>query len=1205
MATAWHNADKAWTMGRAQGTDSYKNVTHVSDFSAGNFRTAGDKPYAPFETKTVEDIKTFFGEPSALRKIQLADLAAKTNDSYPQENNDYPEAFSRLWGSNGTGTYVSNSHMSKVMLEKTKASENWQLTVMAPWKHHTDGGLYFTWEVISFDQHMLDREPEESVPRLMTNRRTSGQASLIRFGIALLLEANFAQTPAGVQMYLMNLEQIKVATVETCSYGVMVAILEWEPYKDLFQKSSAQSQSTIGDLNKLFAEECAMWGIVHKHARGYDRLAARLRKTMSSRPGGTEGNFTVIPSGMGAYLKDSLDARFYLTGQAKSRDITGLARDKTHTIVESRQFTAGEGTPGHDPLFSNRTVGDQMTLDDSTSRSIGVDKWETRFMDCIGHDMENDQLYQFSYADLYQKTGAWDFSSPDARLTDKLGKFYAYDLGVYTWGQAVRKFASSPDRVYEKLALLNEDKRNEFRACLRLLPENDPRTKDSQLGDDFDRALFDGMCSDAMEFETVATGNLKRRGPQEEDTPRKRARVVDPRKVWEDNADAQADDVEMLVDDQVDSFRIEGGEVHYTRPARTYVRAVRKGDARTLGMAMEVDEPEAPPASEQIAKSILQVPFREFRSVQAVMDDDQADPLAQPLASLIYEVQNKSGITELQKTVLLDQLRRVVFGEMQRVLSLSNSSEIHAQWTPAVRAAQADAVFASITAGWVPFVAQQEVRLALQGMSSELTALEREKQATNSDLDDVSLKALESGVGWWNPSYEPPRVDENTHPGLHAAVQTTAQRKAEYDRLRGSAVPADAAEGAQRQARINAANTNYEAARSAEAELRKALSAQVSNADAEDGQVRLMLSYDTEQGDEKTKYSIALPHDAYAITLAAKHDVLFAIPDTLTGLHLTHLNGLKQSRLDALLWSLALSMMAAGRGWQAVVAARPDMKVRLERHAKRRGSGASLLLSQNHLGATVEFAAYGLFAGLQLWDALSRAPSQAQVFFEVDSLAVLEKTLQSGYQSPVNTSAASQAQTRVDVIVKDAFRGNVSADGIALVKALIESVFDGHGAGTWAESYRQKRSAFIAMRYDGNDADAAFEACKAYFTRNNRVKNAVAFESAVVANEDPWNITTIRKLLDRASFASGLFYRFCVENDVPVPFALRLWRPLKTFRMGTVIRMEAGEHGAATTFYKNPDFMVSDTHAHLYVFSSVILTSCVVVCRWPIMRHRR
>ncbi|MDO9174519.1 MAG: hypothetical protein Q7V62_06910, partial [Actinomycetota bacterium] len=390
MTHQWSQGTARHPSGAVHGLyDNYSNSRAPKEQS---MNSAGVEPYGRF-TPFVKNLENFFGEPRPSKKALAMD------EVYEKENSDYPEAFHLLWNDPGR----SNSHVATMLLEKTKASENWQLTRMAPWQLK-DGGLGISWNEVRYHKHMLDREPEESVPRLMTSTRTQGSAQMVRYGIALLLEATFASTPAGVHDYHMNIEQIKVATVETCSYGVMVSVLCHVPFQDTQLASSATNQlSDMSKLNEMFQEECAAWGIVHKQPNGYDRVKTKLRKIMSSRPMGKDGNFTVVPAGMGAFLQHSHDAKFYLEGRSDSRNI-GAEQALSHTVVESRMFSMGEKSLGHDPCFRHQTVGGFLTLDDSSLVNVAASEYRTHMLDSVGFNLEADKEHRFRYAAQYLRT---------------------------------------------------------------------------------------------------------------------------------------------------------------------------------------------------------------------------------------------------------------------------------------------------------------------------------------------------------------------------------------------------------------------------------------------------------------------------------------------------------------------------------------------------------------------------------------------------------------------------------------------------------------------------------------------------------------------------------------------------------------------------------------------------------------------------------
>jgi hypothetical protein len=379
MSHNWGNSDAPLSMARPQGQPGMSQRNDGYDparaYSVGVPGTGSQSR----QNDKREHLKTFFGEPTR--------PPTTNRDYYEKELEDYPAAFTSSYG-DGNGGFTPNGYLSRVLIEKAKASESWPLTRMAPLIHHSAGGLTFSWDEVRFNQHMLDREPEESTPRLLTQSKSSGSASMVRFGIALMLESNFAGTEIGRQTYLANLEQIRIATVETMSYGVMISILEHEPW---VSNNEGQRGSVIRDkpaLDRLFKEETSMFGIVHKEINGYDKIRAKLKATMSSRIGGAEGDFTVVPQGMGFYLQNTMDAKYYLDGHAADKD--GIKSITGPAVVESRSFSKGEKTEGHDPCFRHVTIGGFQTLDDSNMRNQDVRNYTTPRMDIKGYEEDGD-----------------------------------------------------------------------------------------------------------------------------------------------------------------------------------------------------------------------------------------------------------------------------------------------------------------------------------------------------------------------------------------------------------------------------------------------------------------------------------------------------------------------------------------------------------------------------------------------------------------------------------------------------------------------------------------------------------------------------------------------------------------------------------------------------------------------------------------------
>lgn len=64
------------------------------------------------------------------------------------------------------------------------------------------------WNVWKFDRTIADIEPHQGVPRLVTSSRQSRSSSLIRRGLAFMIEHGFYNTDQGRETFALNLKQI-------------------------------------------------------------------------------------------------------------------------------------------------------------------------------------------------------------------------------------------------------------------------------------------------------------------------------------------------------------------------------------------------------------------------------------------------------------------------------------------------------------------------------------------------------------------------------------------------------------------------------------------------------------------------------------------------------------------------------------------------------------------------------------------------------------------------------------------------------------------------------------------------------------------------------------------------------------------------------------------------------------------------------------
>lgn len=1112
--------------------------------TGGAFHSTGEAPVSGQTiANRVAELKTFFGEPDPDRLAKLN--AANYNEFYEQESYDYYDIFSKLWGGNGNGE-TRNGFLSRVIVEKTRASENWQLTRMAPWRYHPNG-TDIAWNIALFNRHVLDREPEEAVPRLLTSTRTQGRASMVRYGLALLLEATFATTPEGRRFYSLNLEQIRVATVETASHGVMISLMEHEPYQDPFtQQFRTAGSRSKKDVTDMLNAEIRQWGIVHKSREGYNLITSRLKGILQRRNPGLNGagDFTVVPFGMRQFVEQSADRKFYMDGP----DARGRINIDGEAVVESREFTQGSHQPGEDPCFRHQTIGGFMTFDDAHLGSSDADvaKYSTDQMNAFGYDAEKDAFFLFRYRNLYRYAGVWNFDLPNAPLTNVIGRTYMYDNACYTWGQIIKR-NTNYDRVVRKLMLLTPEKQQECLASLRLLanPETDPRVKlpngvdylsSAQFNTKEGRELFDAMGNSDVRWDKTYTIEQRRA------IDRKRGRSGYADEVAEFDRDEAASKYARGNDgfalarpaDRVDA---DGDVVMSATPAARTIR--RPVDAIADLQSL------TGPALHALAAEIV--------SVAAKTENDDAKEWTRRYTQAVVDT---SDATLEQRYAILTELRRVVQGEVARLR--------------AAGAVKDDEFIKSVVANFVPALRTYQTRIALAGVGVNRSLLE-EACRTNPDLN-AAFAADVVTPGWFNPSGTNTEHEDGQ---IGLAIGDGMVLPLPHDSFAATLA-------ANYHVRFAFTNTltGPDLVGRFEDSIGKGL--KQSRADALAWSLALSVNAGglaAAFGAANTKFLARLRRHAAAVDVETR-GVLLA-----------------QEHLRA-------GIVEQAKMLKALVALKNQAEPAAQAAAAGAYAGAPMTaprVSKAHAATQLEpvvAPAAGASAGAPI--NAPRVPNANATDFEnagtrvVDFLGLFaaykqqfQAVLTKGYQLvPAAPPSPSDAALNKEILshVEDLGAFNEAAQ--RAVVGMAKAVFLGE-AKLHPKSWSLLGDTFMAglpASVDHLLLSSAFGDLKAYYggrldqTRADATAAKVADRTPAMVNGATvgiaWTRAAIDQLLARASLISGSFYRFCVENDVPVPFFLRTWRPSKTFNMGSMLRMFSGENGAAVTFYQKPDFMV-------------------------------
>ena len=102
-------------------------------------------------------------------------------------------------------------------------TDDWYTSRVMPFRQ-TDQ-IHVSWNVFRFNKTMADLQPHQGIPRYITAESEEHSDSLVRRGLAFIVEHGFWSTERGKQHYLLNLENITESVHMTVYYGVLHALL--------------------------------------------------------------------------------------------------------------------------------------------------------------------------------------------------------------------------------------------------------------------------------------------------------------------------------------------------------------------------------------------------------------------------------------------------------------------------------------------------------------------------------------------------------------------------------------------------------------------------------------------------------------------------------------------------------------------------------------------------------------------------------------------------------------------------------------------------------------------------------------------------------------------------------------------------------------------------------------------------------------------
>ena len=255
-----------------------------------------------------------------------------------------------------------NKHLEDVLDFMIRKEDEFYTSRLLPWSFTDD--LHVQWEIFRFNRTLMDVEPEQGIPRLVTAETERRTDNLLRRGLAFIIEHGFMTTDRGRRHFMMNLQQITDAVHTTAYFGVMHALLS---AKQHYKKWRKETDRTAKKPRNLLRHERSSWACVQKTHKGLYVLDAELKHQMKKN--NVVPNVWVFPPKMSIYLDmaPTEQTEYRLKGPQAAGN---LEDDRTQKgirwrdteVFEAATFDIDFVNDDHDLLQRVRQVGEFFVI---------------------------------------------------------------------------------------------------------------------------------------------------------------------------------------------------------------------------------------------------------------------------------------------------------------------------------------------------------------------------------------------------------------------------------------------------------------------------------------------------------------------------------------------------------------------------------------------------------------------------------------------------------------------------------------------------------------------------------------------------------------------------------------------------------------------------------------------------------------------------
>jgi hypothetical protein len=269
------------------------------------------------------------------------------------------------------------------------------------------------WNVYSFDEGVASRVPYEAAARVLPQSKRTFSGYAVRQGLAIAMEHNFMMSPAGMDNFRKQLQQLVGSIQMTNDLDVHMALLLAPSYQKQMDEKYYDNTVTTAQNCRMYTD---LFGFMAKNENALDFLiedAKNHLQTWGSKP----PTFMLCNRALTKGLTMNPEKTMYCTNgpDGKQRLAAGpeLPSYRGLSFINTRKFSLDAGTAPRDLMRRRVRVSEHYRIP-WTVHNV-TKRYEF-------YDQSRDSMFYLSWYQL------WEASMPSFEDSDKLLKF----LGAIT-----------------------------------------------------------------------------------------------------------------------------------------------------------------------------------------------------------------------------------------------------------------------------------------------------------------------------------------------------------------------------------------------------------------------------------------------------------------------------------------------------------------------------------------------------------------------------------------------------------------------------------------------------------------------------------------------------------------------------------------------------------------------------------------------------